>query len=117
MTTETIFNPKDETIKERFDAFEYVNKCYKRDKENLNSTTNFLGEKDEIKEAYQISRNSLKQAHHSISEDDLKKAYNNGLLNNEQIKNFKQSKNLLEAENQQETILDKKHQSESGHQL
>ena len=105
MATDTIFNPKDDTLKERFSSFEYVNTCYNRDKENYQKHGDFLGETGEIKQAYTISKHSLQQAHQSISEEELKNGYNNGLLNNEQIKEFKQSKNMLEMETKREDSL------------
>jgi hypothetical protein len=116
MATDTIFNPKDDTLKERFNSFEYVNACYMRDKANLDKTGDFLGESEEIKEAFTLSRNSLKQAHKSISDSELKQAFSEGLIDNAQVKNFKQSKNILEMENRREASLENKYQSSTRHQ-
>jgi hypothetical protein len=117
MATDTIFNPKDGTLKERFNSFEYVNACYMRDKANLGKTNDFLGDTDEIKEAFDLSRNSLKQAHKSFTESELKQAYSEGLINNEQIKEFKKSKHLIEMEDRKKSSLEKKHQSKYSHQI
>ncbi|WP_201339613.1 hypothetical protein [Isorropodon fossajaponicum symbiont] len=50
MATETVFNPKDNTTKEKFTSFKYVNSCYVQDRENLNKNTDFLGERKEAKQ-------------------------------------------------------------------
>ncbi|CAC9623933.1 hypothetical protein [uncultured Gammaproteobacteria bacterium] len=107
MATETIFNPKDNTTKEKFTSFEYVNSCYVRDRENLNKNVDFLGESKEVKQSYAISKNSLKQAHQSIHDDELKRALNDGAISREQVRNFKQSQHMLEMENKRESSLGK----------
>jgi hypothetical protein len=74
----------------------------------LGKTNDFLGDIDEIKEAFNISRESLKQAHKSFTESELKQAYSEGLINNEQIKEFKQSKHLLEIETKNKSSINSK---------
>ena len=117
MGTQTIFNPKDNSTKEKFASFEYVNGCYQRDKKNLDQTFDFLGESEEIKSAYTLSRNSLKQAHKSLSNSELKQAFSEGFISHEQVKQFTQSKHMLEMESQREKSLGKSHQAGKGRQL
>ncbi|CAC9621540.1 hypothetical protein [uncultured Gammaproteobacteria bacterium] len=117
MATETIFNPQGDSIQEKFKSFEYVNRCYVRDKENLNKTADFLGESKEIKSAYTLSRNSLKQAHESLDDSELKQAFENGTISNEQVRDFKQSQHMLEMESKRESSLDKSHKTGKSHQI
>ena len=96
-----IFTPKNNSLKERVSAYQYVFKSYLNaeasikfaDDENWSDT---LGEREEVEQAYKISIDSLKLATQQISIEEMKQAKEQGLISQDELFEFVQNKRQQE---------------------
>jgi hypothetical protein len=106
-----IFTPKDNSLKERVSAYQYVFKSYLNaeaslkfaDDENWSDT---LGEREEIEQAYKISAYSLKMATEKISSDEMKQAKEQGFISNDELVELVQNKRQQEMKSTRASAQD-----------
>ena len=88
-----IFNPVDDTLEAKIQALREVIAAYKNlkaseSKMNDAQWSSRLGSEDEIKSARNVIHGSIQKAKSSISEEEMRKAKESGLISNEEIKDF-----------------------------
>lgn len=102
-----IFNPKDNSLEEKINAYKNVYKAYL----NAEASVSFaedeeweytLGE-EEIEEAYKIMADSLKVATSKISTDEMQQAKEQGLINKHELFEFIQDKRQQEIKSSRQT--------------
>ncbi len=112
------FNPKDNSLIERVNAFRAVlqenhnielSLKYKNDKE-------WLGTTEEIKYAQQVTQNSLQQAVKSLNKVDLQEAKTLGILSPEEAQQAKVLKAKSDLNNLSNSHSQKTHDSHSKKQ-
>ncbi len=87
---QSIFNPCDDSLGERVRAYYSVCQAYALSQASLKQTRqqgeiDYIGEKKEVEDAFQIISQSLEQAARTISQADLQQAKAQGLLDDQQI--------------------------------
>ncbi len=96
-----IFTPKDNSLSERVSAYQTVFKSYLNAEASLKFTddekwSDTLGEREEIEQAYKISIDSLKMATKQISVNEMRKAKEQGLIDQGELLEFVQNKRQQE---------------------
>lgn len=99
--SDTIYNPKDNSLQERIKAYQSVMNAWYNAEASLklmddDEWSYTLGEKEEIVKAHDIILNSLNTATHQITKDEMKQAKELGFLSDNEAKEFVQDKHLQE---------------------
>ena len=113
---DTIFNPKDNSLEARIQAYRSVMKAWYNAEASLKAMDNdershTLGEKEEIVKAHDIILNSLNTCTREISLNEIKQAKELGLINDSEaqefINNSKQDKIQKIRSNRQKSSMSK----------
>ncbi len=99
--TEHIFTPKDDSLSERVRAYRSVSEAYRNAEASLKymddeNWKDRLGEREEVEQAYEITRNSMHMATHSLNQDDIQQAKEQGLLSDDEISDLVRNKRQME---------------------
>lgn len=113
---ETLFNPRDDSLTEKVNAYYSVCRDYARVQASLKQTkqgknTDFIGEHDEVVSAYELISQSLHQANSKVSQSDLKQAKDKGLLNDNQLMEIIQVQRLQEMDSKRQNKNSDSHSS------
>lgn len=102
---ETIFNPLDNSLKERVRAYYSVSQAFQ-----LSAATqkpkDYIGDKTEVDTAFNVLLSSFADAKKSVSNADLKTAKEDGYLDDEQLKKIVQANRAHEMATRRATTLD-----------
>ena len=106
-----IFTPKDNSLKERVSAYQYVFKSYLNAEASLKFAddekwSDTLGEREEIEQAYKISTDSLKMATEQISVEEMKQAKEQGFISQDELLEFVQNKRQQEMKSTRASAQD-----------
>ena len=108
--SESLFNPQDDSLSEKVNAYYTVCQDFSRVQASLKQTkrsknTDFIGDHDEVVSAYNIISQSLIQASSEVSKSDLLEAKKQGLLSDNQVAEITQTQHQHEISNirQQQT--------------
>lgn len=102
--TATIYNPKDDSLEMRVQAFKETRQALYNVEACLNHTNtkgynSVLGTKEELQQAHTISKNSYKQAVKSLSRADLVKAKDNKLISDNEYAKISVSSDRAKIQN------------------
>lgn len=87
---ETIFNPRDNSLKERVRAYYSVSQAFQLSAASQ-KPKGYIGDKTEVDTAFKVLLSSFTDAKKSVSNADLKTAKEDGYLNDEQLKKIVQA--------------------------
>ena len=102
-----IFTPKDNSLTELVSAYQTVFKSYLNAEASIkflddDKWSDTLGERQEVEQAYKISIDSLKMATEKINVDEMKKAKEQGLIDQNDLFEFVQNKRQQEMKSSRE---------------
>lgn len=119
--TETIYTPLDDSLEERVRAYRSVREAWLNAEASLKYAEDgqgdwsyTLGEREEIEQAHEISARSLSMATEDISQDEIKQAISDGLLEAEEAKELIQHKRHRQMQSIRE-VDELSDSSESSH--
>lgn len=113
-----IYNPKDNSLGSRLEALKSTLKASRDSDASIKLSdspewADQLGEKEDILEAQDIVKRSLRMAAADVSEDEIKTAQEKGLLDQQEIKQVIMTKRQIEMNEDRASSSD---QVEKGHQ-
>lgn len=102
-----IFTPKDNSLTELVSAYQTVFKSYLNAEASIkflddDEWSDSLGERQEVEQAYKISIDSLKMATEKINVNEMKKAKEQGLIDQNDLFEFVQNKRQQEMKSSRE---------------
>ncbi len=113
-----IFTPRNDSLDERVHSYWSVLYAFRNAEASLKHMNDkkwadSLGEKQEVEQAYKISQRSLHMANDAIKQSELIQAREQGLMSDQQVREFTQIKRQQEMQNIRETwkSSDSNHQS------
>ncbi len=112
-----IFNPLNDSLEERVRSFRSVSQAFRNVESSLQHMgdkewADRLGEKEDVQQAYDITKRSLGMATQSIQQSELKSAIAQGLINDREAREFIQIKRQQEMKNsraQQSQVASNQH--------
>lgn len=107
-----IFNPLNDSLEERVRSFRSVSQAFQNVEHSLQHLddeewADRLGSKEEVQQAYEITKRSLGMATQSIEQKELKTAIDKGLLNDAE------AKELIQLKRQQQMATTRSQQSQA----
>ena len=121
--TETIYTPLDDSLEERVKAYRSVREAWLNAEASLKYAEDgqgdwnyTLGDREEIEQAHEISARSLSMATEDISQDEIKQAISNGLLEVEEAKEFEQHRRQRLMQNTRSDQDELSDSSDDSHQ-
>lgn len=114
--TETIFNPIDDSLEAKVEAYYSVCQAFSLSQSSLKQTqkageVDYLGDEASLQQAFDLANSSLKQANAQVSKKDLQSAQESGLLTKEQFTE------ILQTQRAQELSQKRQAQSSQDHQI
>ncbi len=114
-TSAHIFIPRNGSLEERIHSFRKVSQAFRNVESSLQHMgdkewADRLGEKEEVQQAYDITKRSLGMATQSIKQSELKSAIDQGLLNDQE------AKELIQIKRREEMRSTRAQQKASTHQ-
>lgn len=102
--TAHIFTPQDDSLSERIRAYLRVSVDMSQfnDRKKQYGNSDILGDKEDVAMAYQILQNSFSEAYKHITDKDVVKAQNEGLMTADEVRSFFQGKRAREIQHQRE---------------
>ena len=101
--TETahIFTPTNDSLEERIRSYRSVSTAFNQAESSLDligdqEWSDVLGEREDVEQAYAITKRSLNMAVQSINADELQQAISAGLMTDREVRVFRQSSRLAE---------------------
>ncbi|MCU7881242.1 MAG: hypothetical protein KZQ66_10110 [Candidatus Thiodiazotropha sp. (ex Lucinoma aequizonata)] len=100
---EHIYTPEDDSLEARISAYKTVREAWLNAEASLkflndDEWSDSLGEREEVAQACDISIRSLHMATEAITQDELHKAQEHGLLNSDEVREFIQDKRQQEMQ-------------------
>lgn len=113
---ETIFNPINDSLEARVEAYYSVCQAFSLSQSSLKQTqkageVDYLGDEASVQQAFDLANSSLKQANAQVSKEDLQSAQESGLLTSEQFAE------ILQTQRAQELSIKRQAQSSHSHQI